>query len=84
MAKDKATPVSAEEVTLDPDLLEILQGLTKVSFPPMAIDPITAGLNFGTMAMFLVIVIINTVPAEQHAENWKRVSELIDKLRPGQ
>jgi hypothetical protein len=58
MAKDKATPVSAEEVTLDPDLLEILQ--------------------------VLVIVIINTVPAEQHAENWKRVSELIDKLRPGQ
>lgn len=76
MAKTQAEPD-----TPTPDIAEILAGLTGGA-APMAIDPITAGFNFGTAALILITTIINSVPPEQHAENWKRAADFIDTLNP--
>lgn len=66
-----------------PDIVELLERLAAGGNPPMAIDPITAGFNFGTAALLLIGKIIDTVPAEQHAENWARLDRILDALKPG-
>ncbi len=68
--------------TKQPDVAEILEKLGGLQFPVLGADPVTAWGNAATMAMLLAITIINTVPPEQHAENWKRMSEWIEKLSP--
>lgn len=66
-----------------PDVLELLERLAGGN-ALMAIDPITAGFNFGTAALLLIGKIIDTVPAEQHAENWARLDRILDALKPGE
>lgn len=78
MAKTPAEPAAEEQ----PDIAEILKALTGGTGTTMAIDPITAGFNFGTAALVLITTIINSVPPEQHAENWKRAADFIDSLNP--
>lgn len=73
-----------ETPAADPDLVEILGKLGLPTFPPMALDPLTASLNFGTMALFLVATIIATIPLEQHAENYERLDKWFEMLLPKQ
>lgn len=65
----------------DPDIKDIIAALGGVA--QMPVDPITAGLNLGTVALLLVMQIIDTVPPELHAENWERIDRVLDKLRIG-
>lgn len=65
-----------------PDIVDVVAKLLQGNNITMALDPVTAGFNFATAALLLIGKIIDTVPIEQHAENWKRVSDLIDKLQP--
>lgn len=68
-----------EGSTPDVDIVELFTKLTAGNIP-MAIDPATALFNFGTAALLLVGKIIDTVPPEQHAENWDRLDKFIDRL----
>lgn len=66
----------------DGDILSLLEKLSDGKVPTMAMDPVTATFNFGTMALYIVGKIIDTVPKEQHAENWERLDGWIEKLTP--
>lgn len=66
-----------------PDVVDILEKLGDLRFPVLGADPVTAGLNAVTVALLLVMKIIDTVPPEQHAENWERLDRFIEKLTPG-
>lgn len=66
--------------TQHPDLEEILGKLGELRFPVLGADPVTAGLNAATVAMLLIMTIINTVPPDQHAENWERIDRILDRV----
>lgn len=71
MSAKKATPAEIEL----PDIDKLLG-----SFPQLALDPATAGLNLATMVVWLIGKIIDTIPAEQHAENWDRLNEVLNRI----
>ena len=55
----KAKP-QEPELQIPPDIFSVIGKLVDGKVPVMAMDPVTAGFNFGTTVLLLVMKIIDT------------------------